>query len=388
MPALPGASSGLPVQFVITSPGDYRTLYQVAQDVQKAASEKGLFIFSQLDMSYGAALVDVTINRNKAGAYGVSMKDIADTLAIQMGDGSVNRISINGRGYEVIPQVVRADRLTPEAIGRFHVISQNGTPVPLRNLVDFKVEGQPRSLNQLNQVNAVTLGAVLMPGGSMGEAIAYLRDQVGASLPEGYAFEFLGESRQFVQEGSSLYMTFLLALFIVFLVLAAQFESLRDPLVILVSVPMAVCGALLLLGFGLATLNIYTQIGLITLIGLITKHGILMCEVAKEQQIQAGLNRIEAIRYAARIRLRAILMTTAATVAGLVPLLLSQGAGANSRFGIGLVIVAGLSIGTLFTLFVLPVVYSYIASKHKPLPIFDENAPAPQRLRVDESPAS
>lgn len=373
MPPLPGASSGLPVQFVITSPGDYQSLYKVAQNVQQAVQESGLFMFSQLDMSFQSANIDVEINRVKAGAYGVTMQDIASTLSLLLGDGYVSRVSIDGRAYEVIPQVIRADRLTPEALGEYHVMSKNGTPVPLKNLTEINLKVQPRSLTQLNQVNAVTLSGVLAPGTSVGDAVAFLKNEATTSLPEGFSYDFLGESRQYVQESASLYATFLLALLIIYLVLAAQFESLRDPLVILISVPLAVCGALLVLGFGLATMNIYTQIGLITLIGLITKHGILMCEVAKEQQLNVGVGRYDAIRHAARIRLRPILMTTAATVAGLIPLLLATGAGANSRFGIGLVIVAGLSIGTLFTLFVLPVVYTLVASKHEPLPIFVED---------------
>lgn len=372
MPPLPGASSGLPVQFVITSPGDYQTLYKVSQNVQQSAQASGLFMFTQVDMSFRSANIDIDINRTKAGAYGVTMQDIASTLSLLMGDGYVSRVSIDGRGYEVIPQVVRADRLTPESIGNYHVMSKSGVPIPLKNLIELRISGQPRTLTQLNQVNSVTLSGVLSPGTGVGEAVDFLREEATRSLPEGFSYDFLGESRQYVQEGSSLYGTFLLALLIIYLVLAAQFESLRDPLVILISVPMAICGALLALGFGLATMNIYTQIGLITLIGLITKHGILMCEVAKEQQLNAGLERYEAIRHAALIRLRPILMTTAATVAGLIPLLLASGAGANSRFSIGLVIVAGLSIGTLFTLFVLPVVYTLVASKHVPLPVFDE----------------
>ncbi|HTF85413.1 MAG TPA: multidrug efflux RND transporter permease subunit [Cellvibrio sp.] len=375
LPPLPGASSGLPVQFVITSPGDYPTLYAVAQEVQAAAKASGLFIFSMLDLNFSAANINVSINREKAGAYGVTMEEIGSTLALLMGDGYVNRINIESRSYEVIPQVERIDRLTPESIGEYHVMSATGTPVPLKNLIDFDLTGKPRSLPQYNQVNAVTMSAVLFPGTGMGEAVAFLQAQAEKSLPKGFSYDFLGESRQYVEEGSALYMTFLLALLIIYLVLAAQFESLRDPLVILVSVPMAVCGALLMLGFGLASMNIYTQVGLITLVGLISKHGILMCEVAKEQQLHHGLDRFEAIRLAARIRLRPILMTTAAMVAGLIPLLLATGAGAMSRYSIGLVLVAGLSIGTLFTLFVLPVVYTFLASSHKPLQVFDENAP-------------
>lgn len=290
-----------------------------------------------------------------------------------MGDGYVNRISIDNRSYEVIPQVVRENRLTPENIGEFYVTARDGTPVPLSSLLDFEITGRARVLNQFNQINAATISGVLAPGTGMGTAVDFLEQKAATILPKGFQYDFLGESRQYVEEGVVLYMTFLLALLIIYLVLAAQFESLRDPLVILVSVPMAICGALLMLGLGLATMNIYSQVGLITLVGLISKHGILICEVAREQQLEFNSDRLTAVRNAARIRLRPILMTTAAMVAGLIPLLMAQGAGANSRFSIGLVIVSGLTIGTLFTLFVLPVVYTLLTSKHHALPEFDES---------------
>lgn len=373
MPPLPGASSGMPVQFIITSPGDYQTLYTIAQEMDQAAKQSGLFMFTNLDLSFRSANVNITINRTKAGAYGVTMEAIGSTLSALMGDGYVNRISIDNRSYEVIPQVTRENRLTPENVGEFYVLAKDGTPVSLGGLLDFEVTGRPRVLNQFNQINSATISAVLTPGTGMGTAVEFLEQKAASVLPTGFRYDFLGESRQYVEEGSALYMTFLLALLIIYLVLAAQFESLRDPLVILVSVPMAICGALLMLGLGLATMNIYSQIGLITLVGLISKHGILICEVARERQLEFNADRFTAVRDAARIRLRPILMTTAAMVAGLIPLLLAEGAGANSRFSIGLVIVSGLAIGTLFTLFVLPVVYTLLASKHRPLPEFDES---------------
>jgi multidrug efflux pump len=206
----------------------------------------------------------------------------------------------------------------------------------------------------------------------MGDAITFFEGLAETKLPQGYSHDYLGEARQFVTEGSALYMTFLLAVFIIFLVLASQFESIRDPLVILMTVPLAISGALVALAWGAATMNIYTQVGLITLVGLITKHGILIAEVAKEEQLHNGLNRMDAVKKAAAVRLRPILMTTAAMVAGLTPLLFATGAGAVSRFGIGIVIVAGLSIGTIFTLFILPVIYSFIASSHEKTKEFDE----------------
>jgi multidrug efflux pump len=286
--------------------------------------------------------------------------------------GDINRVDILGRSYKVIPQVERKDRFNPKDLNNYYVKTNSGDLIPLGSLVTIKVTPAPPTLPSFNQQNAATIGAVLAPGTSIGEAVNWLNTESAKVLPKGYGHDYLGESRQYVTEGNALYATFGLALAIIFLVLAIQFESLRDPLVILVSVPLAICGALIALAWGATTLNIYSQIGLITLIGLITKHGILICEVAKEEQLYHGKNRMEAVMEAAKIRLRPILMTTCAMIAGLVPLLYASGAGAASRFSIGIVIVAGLSIGTLFTLFVLPVIYTFLASEHKPLPVFVE----------------
>ncbi|MEH6471518.1 MAG: efflux RND transporter permease subunit [Halopseudomonas sp.] len=372
IPALPGAGSGLPIQFVVNGVGDYQTLLTLSQELFVKAQQSGLFVFSNIDLKFETPEVAVQVNRDKAGAYGVSMADIGKTLSTLIGDGYVNHINIDGRAYEVVPQAERSERGQPEHIGRYHVRSMDGHQVPLANLIDFEVGGKPSALVQMNQANSVTIGAVLMPGGNMGQAIEFLKAQADELLPPGYSYDFKGESRQFVQEGASLYITFLLALAIIFLVLAMQFESWRDAIVIMISVPLAICGALLVMAWGVTTMNIYTQIGLITLVGLITKHGILMCEVAKVQQIEQGADRFSAIHYAARIRLRPILMTTVSMVAGLIPLLLAVGPGAAARFNIGMVICAGLSIGTLFTLFVLPTIYCYIGAKHKPLQVFEE----------------
>jgi multidrug efflux pump subunit AcrB len=269
---------------------------------------------------------------------------------------------VQGRSYRVIPQAPRVDRLTPESLTSYYVTAQDGFPVPLSNLVDVRTEVRPISLTQMNQLNAATLSAALAPGVTMGEAVAFLEKTAAKLMPQGFGIDYKGESRQFVKEGSTLMLTFGLAIVVIFLVLAAQFESWRDPLVIMVSVPLAITGALLPLAGGLMTLNIYSQVGLITLVGLITKHGILICEVAKERQEKDGLDRRHAVLEAAAQRLRPILMTTAAMVAGLVPLLNASGAGAASRFAIGIVIVCGLTIGTCFTLFVLPALYTFIAA--------------------------
>ncbi|PSU67763.1 transporter [Photobacterium phosphoreum] len=372
MPSLPGAGSGLPVQFVITTPNNFKSLYQVAAEMLTKVKDNPMFVYSDLDLKYDSATMNIDIDKDKAGAYGVTMQAIGNTLSTMLAGGDINRVDILGRSYKVIPQVERKDRFNPKDLNNYYVKTNSGDLIPLGSLVTIKVTPAPPTLPSFNQQNAATIGAVLAPGTSIGEAVNWLNTESAKVLPKGYGHDYLGESRQYVTEGNALYATFGLALAIIFLVLAIQFESLRDPLVILVSVPLAICGALIALAWGATTLNIYSQIGLITLIGLITKHGILICEVAKEEQLYHGKNRMDAVMEAAKIRLRPILMTTCAMIAGLVPLLYASGAGAASRFSIGIVIVAGLSIGTLFTLFVLPVIYTFLASEHKPLPVFVE----------------
>jgi len=372
MPELPGSSGGLPVQFVITTSNPFESLVSIASDVLAETQANPSFVYSELDLAFDSATMNINIDRDKAGAYGITMQDIGVTLGTLLSDGYLNRIDLDGRSYEVIAQVERKFRLSPDKLGDFFVRAQNDDMVPLSELITIEVVAEPRSLPHFNQLNSATVGAVLAPGAAMGDAISFFEELSTTKLPQGYRHDYLGEARQFVTEGGALYVTFLLAVFIIFLVLASQFESVRDPLVILMTVPLAISGALVALAWGAATMNIYTQVGLITLVGLITKHGILIAEVAKEEQLHYGLDRISAVKKAAAIRLRPILMTTAAMVAGLVPLLFASGAGAVSRFGIGIVIVAGLSIGTLFTLFILPVIYSFIASEHKHVKEFDE----------------
>lgn len=372
MPELPGAGSGLPIQFVITTPNSFESLFQIATEVLTSVSGSPLFVYSDLDLNFDSATMKINIDKDKAGAYGITMQDIGITLSTMMADGYVNRIDLSGRSYEVIPQVERKFRLNPESMNHYYVRSTSGEAVPLGSLISIDVVAEPRSLPHFNQLNSATIGAVPSPGVAMGDAIIWFEDLATSTLPSGYSHDYMGEARQYVTEGSALYATFGLALAIIFLVLAIQFESVRDPLVIMVSVPLAICGALIALAWGAATMNIYSQVGLITLVGLITKHGILICEVAKEEQLHHLKNRMEAVTEAAKVRLRPILMTTAAMIAGLIPLLYASGAGAAQRFSIGIVIVAGLAIGTLFTLFVLPVIYSYLASEHKPLPVFEE----------------
>ncbi|WP_394242813.1 multidrug efflux RND transporter permease subunit [Vibrio astriarenae] len=388
MPELPGAGSGLPIQFVITTPNSFESLFTIASDILAEVTASPLFVYTDLDLNYDSATMKISIDKDKAGAYGVSMQDIGITLSTMMADGYVNRIDLDGRSYEVIPQVERKWRLNPESMNQYYVRAANGNAIPLGSLITIDVVAEPRSLPHFNQLNSATIGAVNSPGVAMGDAITWFEDIAQSKLPSGYNHDYMGEARQYVTEGSALYATFGLALAIIFLVLAIQFESIKDPVVIMVSVPLAICGALIALAWGAATMNIYSQVGLITLVGLITKHGILICEVAKEEQLHNKLSKMDAVMEAAKVRLRPILMTTAAMIAGLIPLMYATGAGAAQRFSIGIVIVAGLAIGTLFTLFVLPVIYSYLAEQHKPLPVFVEDKDLDKLARVDECKAA
>ncbi len=365
LPPLPGSSGGLPVQMVVSSTAPFDQVFKTMEEIKTKARQSGLFIVIDSDLDYNSPVIKVRIDRSKANDLGITMQTIGDTLALLVGENYVNRFNLNGRSYEVIPQVPRSDRLTSQQLAQYYVKTRSGATVPLSTVVSIDTGIEPNSLSQYNQLNAATFSAVPMPGVSMGQAVAFLEQVAKQVLPADFTHDYLSESRQYVREGNQLAVTFIFALIIIYLVLAAQFESLRDPLVILVSVPMSICGALIPLFIGVATINIYTQVGLVTLIGLISKHGILMTEFANQLQRHERLDRRTAIERAAQVRLRPILMTTAAMVAGLVPLLLATGAGAASRFSIGIVIVAGMSIGTLFTLFVLPAVYTVLATNHR-----------------------
>jgi multidrug efflux pump len=364
LPPLPGGPGGLPVQMVINSTAGFQAVYEEMEKVKDAARKSGLFIVSDSDLAFNQPTVKVTIDRSKASDLGITMANIGNTLATLLGGNYVNRFNLEGRSYQVIPQVPRGIRLSPESLGGYYVSTNTGQQVPLSTVVSIHTQTDPNSLTHYNQLNSATFSAVPMPGVTVGQAVDFL-EGVAKKLPAGFSHDYLADSRQYVQEGNQLLITLGFAIIIIFLVLAAQFESLRDPLVIMVSVPMAIVGALIPLFFGAATMNIYTQVGLLTLVGLITKHGILMVEFANELQLNEGLDKRSAIEMAARIRLRPILMTTAAMVTGLIPLLTATGAGAASRFSIGLVVVAGMSIGTLFTLFVLPAVYVTLATDHQ-----------------------
>ncbi|PYA02669.1 MexW/MexI family multidrug efflux RND transporter permease subunit [Serratia marcescens] len=363
LPALPGSTGGLPVQMVLRTPQDYPQLYRTLEEVKQNARNSGLFMVVDSDLDYNNPLAEVHIDRAKANSLGIRMSDIGESLAVLVGENYLNRFGMDGRAYDVIPQSLREQRLTPQALARQYVRTQDNTLVPLSTVVSVAVKVEPNKLTQFNQQNAATLQAIPAPGVSMGEAVAFLERQANA-LPAEFSHDWQGGSRQYTQEGSALAFAFLAALVIIYLVLAAQYESLKDPLIILITVPLSICGALLPLALGYATMNIYTQVGLVTLIGLISKHGILMVEFANELQMHQGLTRRAAILQAAQIRLRPVLMTTGAMVFGLIPLLFASGAGAASRFGLGLVIVSGMLVGTLFTLFVLPTVYTLLARDH------------------------
>jgi len=361
LPSLPGTGEGLPFQYVLNTPNDYSALLDVANRIKKRALESGKFAFLDIDLAFDKPEVVVDIDRGKAAQMGVSMQDLGATLATLLGEAEINRFTLEGRSYKVIAQVERAYRDNPDWLNNYYVKNSADKLLPLSTLIKVSDRARPRQLNQFQQLNSAIISGV--PIVSMGEAIETIRQIAAEEAPTGFASDYAGASRQFVHEGNALWITFGLALAIIFLVLAAQFESFRDPLVILVTVPLSICGALIPLFLGWSSMNIYTQVGLVTLIGLISKHGILIVEFANQLRQDKGLSAREAVEEAAAIRLRPVLMTTAAMVFGMVPLILASGAGAVSRFDIGMVIATGMSVGTLFTLFVLPCVYSLLARK-------------------------
>ncbi len=364
-PPLPGAF-GLPIQFVIQTTEPFERLNEVADEFLQQAQKSGRFIFIDKDLHYDLPQSKIIINRELAAQLGLQMSDIGNALGAMLGGGYVNYFSLYGRAYKVVPQVAQAERLNPAQLAGYYLRSASGDMVPLSTVAHLETVTVPQSVNHFQQLNAATVSGVPFPGVTQGDALGYLQDLAARTLPQGYTVDYSGQSRQFVQESSALVVTFFFALIIIFLALAAQFESFRDPVIILVSVPMSICGALIFisLGVGGASLNIYTEVGLVTLIGLISKHGILIVEFANKLQLQ-GLSKREAVEKAAGIRLRPILMTTAAMVLGVLPLITASGAGAISRFDMGLVIATGIAIGTLFTLFVVPAMYLLLATEHK-----------------------
>ncbi|WP_249671891.1 multidrug efflux RND transporter permease subunit [Pseudomonas abieticivorans] len=363
LPSLPGTGEGLPFAFVINTANDYESLLDVAQRIKARAEASGKFAFLDIDLAFDKPEVVVDIDRAKAAQMGVSMQELGGTLATLLGESEINRFTIDGRSYKVIAQVERAYRDNPEWLNQYYVRNNQNELLPLSTLITVTDRARPRQLNQFQQLNSAIIQG--FPIVSIGEAVETVRQIAAQEAPAGFGFDYASSARQYVQEGNALWVTFGLALAIIFLVLAAQFESFRDPLVILVTVPLSICGALIPLFLGLSSMNIYTQVGLVTLIGLISKHGILIVEFANQLRRDKGLNAREAVEQAAAIRLRPVLMTTAAMVFGMVPLIFATGAGAVSRFDIGTVIATGMSVGTLFTLFVLPCVYTLLAKPDK-----------------------
>ncbi|HEX4232822.1 MAG TPA: efflux RND transporter permease subunit [Caldimonas sp.] len=381
-PSLPGAS-GLPVQFVITSTEPFENLNTVAQQVVDKARAWGKFYFLDVDLKIDKPQATVVVDRDKVAALGMTQQDVGASLGAALGGGYVNYFSIAGRSYKVIPQVLQVDRLNPGNVLDFYIRTPNAGLIPASTVAHLKYDVVPESINRFQQLNSVTISGVA--GAPQGETLQVLRDSLKSVAPSGYNVDYSGQSRQFVQESGGFIVTLAFAIIIVFLALAAQFESFRDPVVILVSVPLALFGATIFIFLGFTTVNIYTQIGLVTLMGLISKHGILIVEVANQLQ-KTGKTKREAIEEASGIRLRPILMTTAAMVFGVIPLVIASGAGAAGRYAMGLVIFTGLAIGTLFTLFVVPAMYLFIGADHH-RQIATEAGPAAPPLLTDEAAA-
>ena len=361
-PSLPGSPTGFPVEFVLTTSGGYRKIEQVASRFVEQAMGTHDFAFLTKDLRYDNPQVLVTINRSLAGELGITMADLGQNLAPLLSGNYVNRFNLNGRSYKVIPQVPDRFRAEPSQLRDYYVRDAAGQLIPLSTLVSVHTRVQPEFLPQMQQLNSATVEGVLAPGVTLGRALSDLKSLAHKDLPAGFGTDYAGQSRQFVEQGHTFLVTFGLSILLVYLLLAAQFESFRDPLIVMVTVPMAISGALAFLFLGAATLNIYTEVGLVTLIGLITKQGILIVQFANVIQESEGLDRVAAVLKASSIRLRPILMTTGAMVFGAVPLILATGPGSVSRFDMGLVIASGLAIGALFSLYVVPVIYTYLAA--------------------------
>ena len=362
-PTLPGTGGGLPVSLVIQSTGESSQVFEIAEQIRMEAQASGRFLFIQNSLSYDAQQVTVTVDRDRAAALNLPVRDVGTTLSLLVGGLAVAQFDRDSNSYDIIMQVPQEYRDNPERLGDFFIRSTDGRMVPLSAVVEITTGVSATAIEQFNQLNSATISALPMIGVSTGDALATLEDITRPLLPDGFFIDYSGQSRLEIQEGNTIAIAFALAIVVIYLVLAAQFESFRDPFIILMTVPLSIFGALLPLNLGLSTLNIYTQVGLITLIGLITKHGILMVEFANQQRHDHGLDRFQAIVASAKVRLRPILMTTAAMALGVVPLIIASGAGAAARYSMGLVIFTGLIIGTAFTLFVVPLFYTLISAK-------------------------
>src|SRR3954464_16034405 len=362
-PALPGGGN-FPVDFVVASPGEPEQLVAFANQLVKKAMTSGIFIYADSDLKFDQPQTEVVFDRDKLRSQGVDLSQAGQDLSTLLGGNYVNRFSIQGHSYKVIPQVKRAERLTPDQLSQIYITGSENKLVPLSTFASLRNTTEPRDLKKFQQLNAVRIQGVIPPGVPLDQALRFLEDQAKAMLPQGFTVDYAGESRQLRVEGSKFLGTFLLSGVLIYLVLAAQFESFRDPFIILAgSVPLAISGALAFSFLGFTTLNIYSQVGLITLVGLVSKNGILIVEFANHLQ-ERGHTKLEAVTEAAATRLRPILMTTAATVFGHLPLVFASGPGAGARNSIGIMLVSGMIIGTAFTLFVVPSIYMLVAKTH------------------------
>ncbi|RWC38414.1 MAG: efflux RND transporter permease subunit [Mesorhizobium sp.] len=365
-PTLPGSGGGLPISMVVRSTGASSEVYEVAEQIKNKAQASGRFIVVQNSMAYDAPEVTVTIDRDRAAALNLPIADIGRTLTLLVGGAEVAQFDRDSNSYDIIPQVPQEFRDDPDKLGEYFVRSVTGEMVPLSAVVKISTNAAPAAIEQFNQLNSSTISALPLPGVTTGDGLKALEDIARESLPDTFFLDYSGQSRQEKEQGNTILIAFAAAVIVIYLVLAAQFESFRDPLIIMMAVPLSIFGAIVPLNLGLGTLNIYTQVGLITLIGLITKHGILLVEFANQQREVHGMRRRDAIIASAKVRLRPILMTTAAMALGVVPLITSSGAGAAARYSMGLVIFTGILVGTMFTLFVVPMFYTFIASKDLP----------------------
>jgi len=359
-PPLPGGGN-FPVDLVIASAGEPKQLAEVAQQLVQKAFASGMFIFADTDVKFDQPQAEVVFDRDQLRSQGVDLSQVGRDLSTLLGANYVNRFSIQGRSYKVIPQVVRAGRLTPDQLEQIYVTGAQNRLVPLSTFAHLETSTEPRDLRKFQQLNAVRVQGVIPPPVPLDQALGFLEKEAQKILPEGATIDYAGESRQLRTEGGAFLGTFLLSALLIYLVLAAQFESFRDPFIVLAgSVPLAVSGALLFSFLGFTTLNIYSQVGLITLVGLVSKNGILIVQFANHLR-ETGKEKLDAVIEAAGTRLRPILMTTAATVVGHFPLVLATGPGAGARNSIGIMLVSGMIIGTVFTLFVVPSIYVLVA---------------------------
>jgi len=389
-PALPGGGT-FPIEFVVSSTAETSEVLGFAQKIQEAAAASRKFYFPPIiDVKIDQPQSEVIIDREKVAQLGLNLQTVGQDLGAAMGGNFVNRFSISGRSYKVIPQLLRTDRLNPDQLNDIYVTGPGGGLVKLSSIAQIRDTVTPRSLNRFQQLNAVKISGV---AASEDEGLKFLEGEAKRILPQGYSIDYTGESRQLRTEGDKFLPAFSLAVILIFLVLAAQFNSFRDPFVILAgSVPLALFGSLITTFLKMpnpemhfftdgwtTTINIYSQVGLVTLVGLISKNGILIVQFANQLQ-ESGKTKVEAVKEAAMTRLRPIMMTSVATVAGHFPLTLVTGAGAAARNSIGLVLVTGMAVGTVFTLFFVPAIYLLIAKDHRADRLVDEALPAGGRL--------